>query len=78
MELWILRPVDGCELWSPWYDKAFGFVIRAATESDARRIAAGDAGDEGEEAWLDSSNSTCVTLDDGDKEEVVMRDLRSA
>ena len=29
MRLWLLRPVEGDSLWDPWYDKAFGFVVRA-------------------------------------------------
>lgn len=78
MKLWILRPIEGCGLWSPWYDKSFGFVIRAATEADARRIAAGESSDEGEDAWLNSSNSTCVTLDGNGPKGVVMCDFAAA
>lgn len=45
MKLWLLRPIDGVsEPWAPWYYKVFGFVIRALTESDARSMAAADAG----------------------------------
>lgn len=31
MKLWLLRPIEteGPNLWDPWYDKAFGFVVRA-------------------------------------------------
>ncbi len=78
MKLWILRPIESCGLWSPWFDKSFGFVVRAATEADARRLAASESADEGEDAWLNSSNSTCVTLDEGDQEEVVMCDFKAA
>jgi len=50
MKLWILRPVAGLpeddNPWEPWYEKAFGFVIRAETEEDARKIAHGKAGHE--------------------------------
>lgn len=37
MKLWLLRPVVGLDEndnpWWPWYDKAFGFVVRAETEA---------------------------------------------
>ena len=50
MKLWILRPVAGLpeddNPWEPWYEKAFGFVIRAETEEDARKIAHENAGHE--------------------------------
>ena len=36
MRLWLLRPqeglIEGDNPWDPWYDKAFGFVVRAETE----------------------------------------------
>jgi len=54
MKLWLLRPVDGLKKndnpWKPWYDKAFGFVVRADTEEEARALAHADAGDENREA----------------------------
>jgi hypothetical protein len=38
VRLWLLRPVEsGSAFWEPWYDKAFGFVVRAETEEDARK-----------------------------------------
>jgi hypothetical protein len=50
MKLWLLRPVDNlpddANPWEPWYDKAFGFVVRAETEEGARRLATEEAGDE--------------------------------
>ncbi len=62
MKLWILRPIKEHALWTPWYDKAFGFVVRAKTEKDARTFAAQQAGDEGSKAWLEPSFSTCEEL----------------
>lgn len=84
MRIWILQPVDhndGCHdrcargscPWSPWYDKAFGFVVRAADEGSARRFAADASGDEGR-AWLDAKLATCAPLDEHGEEGVVMRD----
>jgi hypothetical protein len=50
MTLWLLRPVENLPIddnpWDPWYDKAFGFVILAETEADARALADKNAGDE--------------------------------
>ena len=46
MKLWLLRPVKDSPRWEPWYDKAFGFVVRAETELAARHIADTHAGDE--------------------------------
>lgn len=49
MKLWELRPINRTgeetpmggqkpDPWDPWYDRAFGFVVRAETAEDARRI----------------------------------------
>jgi len=83
LKLYILRPVDGDPLWSPWYDKAFGFVVAARDEVTARVIAQNDAGDEagyhGENpAWTDATHSTCVELVPPSESGVVMKDFASA
>lgn len=40
MKLWLLRPIDPHGgLWDPWFDKIFGFVVRAETETEARTLA---------------------------------------
>ncbi len=76
MRLWLLRPVyDGnAEPWNPWYDKTFGFVVRAETESDARKFASADCGGEGENAWLDSDYSTCEALTADGTPAVIIKD----
>lgn len=56
MKLWLLRPIKD---WIPWYDKSFGFVIRAESEDAAREMA--DKNRENENAkngnpWLDEQN----------------------
>lgn len=84
MKLWLLRPVDGLanhdNPWNPWYDKAFGSVIRAETETEARALAKAAAGDENRkgEPWLDAKYSTCVELTAEGPAEVVMEDFYSA
>ncbi len=50
--------------WKPWYDKSFGFVIRASNELSARQFAHENAGEENNHAtpWLCNKYSTCVEL----------------
>ena len=94
MRLWLLRPqeglTDGDNPWDPWYDKAFGFVVRAETEEEARSLAHIKAGDEnrGEfsgakisyttEPWKDAKYSSCFELLPEGAAGVVMQDFRSA
>lgn len=89
MKLWLLRPVEGLpdsgNPWEPWYDKAFGFVVRAQTESEAREIAHQNSGDEkreangpSEEPWRQPQFSTCVELTHDGPEGVVICDFHSA
>jgi hypothetical protein len=93
-KLWLLRPVenlpDNDNPWDPWYDKVFGFVIRAETETEARNIAHTNAGDETEEIflnerisytpqpWKDAKYSTCIELLSEGPVEVIIRDFASA
>lgn len=94
MKLWLLRPIDGLKIddnpWEPWYDKAFGFVVRAATEEEARALAHAEAGNENRgtfidrkianthQPWMDAKYSTCVELLTEGAPEVVMKDFASA
>lgn len=78
MRLWLVRPHDGDAAWEPWYDKAFGFVVRAATAEVAREIASRAAGDEGGAVWLDRSRSACVEITYEGSPQIVLRDFRSA
>lgn len=78
MKLWILRAKTGeSDYWTPWYDKAFGFVVSAKDETSARKVASENAGDEGAGAWLDKKASSCKELKPR-KAEVVLRDFASA
>jgi hypothetical protein len=81
MKLWILRPVGYSDVfeagaWYPWYDKAFGFVVAAETEADARQLANEDHGDEGA-VWTDPAQTTCEELT-ADSAGIVMRDFHAA
>ena len=78
-KLWILRPLDSeSGPWNPWYDKTFGFVVRATTEEEARRIASEDCSDEGSQAWLDNGLSSCVGLNPGGKSGIIIEDFHAA
>ena len=95
MKLYLLRPinpdVEGSP-WKPWYDKAFGFVVRAETELEARTLADEDAGNENvvidwesepmisTHPWLDPNLSTCIELGPGvdQPSEIILRDFASA
>lgn len=84
MKLWLLRPVkdlpDGDNPWEPWYDKCFGFVVRAKTEDDARQIAHAEAGDENRKStpWLDPKYSTCEPLVNKGDAGMIIQDVASA
>lgn len=94
MKLWLLRPVndlpEGDNPWEPWYDKAFGFVVRAETEEDARKVADENSGDEkrGEflrekianttAPWIDAKYSTCIELTADGPQEMIIQDVWAA
>lgn len=80
MRLWLLRPNKGLteDPWEPWYDKTFGFVIRAATEGEARSIAANESSNETSNAWLNSAYSSCVVLETDGEAGIIIRDFARA
>ena len=86
MKLWLLRPVENPQAakgnpWEPWYNKAFGFVVRAETEEEARKLADGEAGDENRDVcqpWLNAKYSSCVELKVKGEPGVVIRDFAAA
>jgi hypothetical protein len=86
MKIWILLPREDLEKndnpWEPWYDKAFGFIIRAETEKEAREKADEDAGDENRgdtrHPWLEKKYSSCEELSQDGESMVIIRDFASA
>jgi len=93
MKLWLLRPmgVDSPDVqsiddhnspWSVGYDMAWGFVIRAKTETEARAFAMEHSGDEksGRIAapWLDPEYSTCVELTAKGSAGLIIEDFHAA
>lgn len=88
---WLLKPLDDEQpVWNPWYDKAFGFLVSARTEEEARAIANDNGGDEtgpvsnviyrhGGDPWLDPELTSCVKVVGGTgKPEVLLRNFASA
>ena len=100
MQLWILAPRDEIvdrdnpedldDPWNPWYDKAFGFVVRAKTEAEARELAHSQAGDENrgefsgtkiantKTPWLDDKYSSCSILETTGEPGIVIKDFHAA
>lgn len=89
MKLWLLRPLENLKTpnssqrdpWDPWYDKAFGFVVRANTESEARGFADTNSGDENRgdiHPWLSSDLSTCEELHSIGEPGMIIRDFAAA
>ena len=85
MKIWILRPKpeivdnpkDTVNPWQPWYDKCFGMVIVAETESEARILASGRAADEEGTAWMDATLSDCTEIPI-DESGVILCDVHEA
>ena len=94
MKIWLLQPnvilPKGENPWDPWYDKAFGFVVRAESEELARELATAEQGDEGRgeffnskiantrTPWADPKYSTCKELPQDGDAGVIIRDFASA
>ena len=66
MKLWRLERAT-CD-----YDEMLGFVIRAKTALDARRIASEKRGTESKIEWLDVLKSTCVEIEQEGEECVIL------
>lgn len=92
--LWLLRPKeflpDDDNPWNPWYDKCFGFVIRADSEKEARQLANKNGQDECRGKflkkkvanttipWLKEKYSTCTELPDIGPSMIIMQDNHNA
>lgn len=73
MRLWLLKR----EKMRPYYDVADGFIVRAETEDDARKIASLDAGDEGNTTWLSAKYSSCEPLSEIGPAQSILRDFNA-
>ena len=90
MRLWLLKPHKDYELgaynttdsryprpnpFAPWYDKVFGYVIRAEDGNEARQIAATRSGDN---VWLQPEYTFCIELTSDGEKGMVLADSRDA
>jgi hypothetical protein len=93
MKLWLVKARDDLPKddnpWDPWYDKNFGFVIRAETAEQARIIAQENTSDEGRIRasakeygdgipWLHEKYSTCEELLSDGQEGLIIQDFHAA
>ena len=92
-DLWLLQPKNNLKKddnpWDPWFDKCFGFVIRAKDEKSAREFADANAGEENRggflrkraitiHPWLDANYTICAQLIAEGKEGIIIKDKRQA
>jgi prevent-host-death family protein len=59
------------------YGQVAVFVVVAESPDEARRLAAGGAGDEGEAAWLLPDWSSCEAVGSAGQSGVILRDFRA-
>lgn len=77
MRLWVIRWIAGHKKWAGVYDMSYGHVVRAETESAARKLASRCFGDEGREVWLDPTATTCEELLADGEPTVILTDFLS-
>ena len=87
MRIYILKARENLSPnpWSPWYDKAFGFVVCAKNEKEARKLAQKDGGCETSDrkykdfpAWTDNKYSTCEELIPVNESKIIIKDFAAA
>ena len=79
--LWILQHANRDPDYEVEFDCVAGFVIRAASEFQARQIAQGSAADEirgkRPDFWTNPEHSTCVPLEPGGVVGIILRDFNA-
>jgi hypothetical protein len=61
--------------WNPWYDKAFGYIIRAKSKRHARKMASESSG---MDDWNNNKYVSCERLKDGGEAGIILEDFASA
>lgn len=74
VKLWLLERLPSEKV---WYEEMIGMVIAAETAGEARLLAASECGDEGEEAWMNPTRTTCEELIPGSDARVVLTDFKA-
>jgi hypothetical protein len=72
MKLWLIEQSAQVD-----WDEAVGFVIRAESEVEARKMASKEAGDEGAVTWLDIAHSNCVELNSKGEGAIILRAFKA-
>lgn len=75
MKLWKLTSRRERPEWVWPYDKNHGFVVRAASEEEARFFASESASDEGAEAWMSPDSTLCELLTEDGEPGVCLQDF---
>lgn len=86
MKLWLLKPridrPDNPDPWSQWWCRAWGFVVRANTEKEARTIAQAGAEESGGldvscegalKPWIKKKYVDCVEVSTEGKSQVILQ-----
>ena len=76
MKLWLLETIEDRGIW----DIHVGFVIRAADEAEARRIAEKEAEEEWSPApgyWLDPARSSCIAVATDGEPGIILADYNA-
>jgi hypothetical protein len=76
MIIFLLRPQKAMEDFFNFYGRCAGFIIRAKSEAEARKLASLHSHFEGEDVWLDTTMSSCEPLPVNGPEQVIMFDVR--
>ncbi len=69
MKLWILKRKD-----TVGWDENAGFVVRAETSAEARKMASEDTACEAPKTWLRPATSTCKELKQGGRKRIILVD----
>lgn len=78
MKLYIIIPTkEEYDSWIVKYDVTCGLIVSAHSPREARKLAAFQRGDEGEQVWLSTKRSTCKELKANKKAGIVMRDFNA-
>lgn len=72
-QIYLLHAVDAVFSHQTEQYQSASVVVRAACETCARSVAAGEAGAEGPAVWRDPERSTCKRVNEDGKSGVVLR-----
>jgi len=79
MKLYLIIPIiRNAGPWKCWYDKVFGFVVRAKSAKEARSLCAQQAADEGAEVWLDKKLTSCKVLYSNGPSLIILKEVHWA